>query len=483
MSQKSLRKNTVYNILKTFSSIAFPLITFPYITRVLQPENVGRYNFSNSIVSYFSLIATLGVTTYAIRECSKVKESSKELGRISGEILSINLMTTIIAYALLGVLLLVCPKLIEYRLLIIIQSTAILFTTLGADWLNMASEDFKYITIRTVGFQMLSLLLMFVFVRKPSDYIIYAIITVISSNGANLVNIVYRRKFCQTKLTLHMNLRKHLPPIMGLFAMLVAQQIFVMSDTTIIGLVCGDYSVGLYSSAVKIYSVVNQVVASITWVVMPQLSSAYACDNIDEIKKILIYVIQFTALIGLPCVIGIFMLSSEIIVVSAGNAYINAGVTLKILAITLLTAYINNFLLNINILAAGKDKVGAFSCMAAAMVNIILNIIFIPKYGIEAAAITTIISQIIVAIICIQYIDNRIHIFQILQYTWKPMLGCMGIIFVILISKNLFNNPIFVLAVSGICGMLVYFIILIALKHDFVLSLCHNLKGLNIWKR
>ena len=177
------------------------------------------------------------------------------------------------------------------------------------------------------------------------------------------------------------------------------------------------------------------------------------------------------------------MLSSEIIVVSAGNAYINAGVTLKILAITLLTAYINNFLLNINILAAGKDKVGAFSCMAAAMVNIILNIIFIPKYGIEAAAITTIISQIIVAIICIQYIDNRIHIFQILQYTWKPMLGCMGIIFVILISKNLFNNPIFVLAASGICGMLVYFIILIALKHDFVLSLCHNLKGLNIWKR
>ena len=172
MKQKSLKKNSILNVIKTLSSIIFPLITFPYISRVLLPTNVGKVNFGSSFISYFSMIASLGITTYAIRECSAVSNDKEKLGKKSSEIFSINICTTIVAYLLLAITLMTFRKLDVYRTLIIIQSTSILFMTLGADWLNTAMEDFKYITIRTLAFQVLSLILIRIF-RIFTNYICF----------------------------------------------------------------------------------------------------------------------------------------------------------------------------------------------------------------------------------------------------------------------------------------------------------------------
>ena len=141
---QNIKANSILNVIKTISSIVFPLITFPYISRVLMPENVGKVNFGTSYISYFSMIASLGITTYAIRECSSVRENNNLLGQKSSEIFSISICTTAISYILLAISLLLFRKLDSYRVLIVIQSTSILFTTLGADWLNSAMEDFKY---------------------------------------------------------------------------------------------------------------------------------------------------------------------------------------------------------------------------------------------------------------------------------------------------------------------------------------------------
>ena len=201
MAKRSINSNAVFNTLKSIFSVIYPLITFPYISRVLMTDNVGKINFGNSIVSYVSLIASLGVTTYAVRECSRVRDNRDELSKTASEILSINLMSTLVAYLGLAVVLVVAKPLENYRKLICIQSTAVLFATLGADWLNTTMEDFKFIAIRTVSMQIISLLLMFIFVRKPEDYIIYAVISVVASSGANVVNIFYRRRYCRTKIT------------------------------------------------------------------------------------------------------------------------------------------------------------------------------------------------------------------------------------------------------------------------------------------
>ena len=230
MSEKSIKVNSILNVIKTISSIIFPLITFPYISRVLQPENVGKVNFGASFVSYFSLIASLGITTYAIRECSAVRGDKKKLGEKASQIFSINVCTTIVAYVLLGLSLIFFRKLDSYRTLIIIQSTAILFTTWGADWLNSAMEDFKFITIRSIGFQFISLILMFILVHQPEDYFKYAAITVLSSCGANITNILYRRKYCTVRFTKDMHWHEHFKPILLLFVMILAQTIFNSAD-------------------------------------------------------------------------------------------------------------------------------------------------------------------------------------------------------------------------------------------------------------
>ena len=192
MQKSNVKKNTVFNTVKTVFGIIYPLITFPYISRVLLAENVGKVNFGNSIVSYFSLIASLGVSTYAIRECSKVRDNQEELNRTASQIFSINIISTLISYFALVITLIVAQPLENYRELICIQSATILFTTLGADWINSAMEDFKYIAVRTIGMQLVSLALMFLFVRRPEDYIKYAVISVVASSGANIINIFYQ---------------------------------------------------------------------------------------------------------------------------------------------------------------------------------------------------------------------------------------------------------------------------------------------------
>ena len=485
MGNASIKKNTVYNIIKTASSILFPIITFPYISRVLQPDNIGKINFGSSIVGYISLLATLGVTTYAIRECSKVKNDREELGKLSGEILSINLFTTFIAYLVLAVLLLLYGKLRDYRLLILIQSMSVIFTTLGADWLNTAMEDFRYITIRSVAFQVISVILMFVFVREPDDYLKYAIITVLSSSGSSILNIIYRRRYCRTKFTLKCNFKKHLPPILGLFAMLLAQQIFTMSDTTIIGLTLGDYQVGLYSTAVKIYNILNQIMNSITWVVMAQMSLAYAKDDITAIRKTLKYVIQYMSVLGIPCAMAMFVLSKEIVAAAGGSSYLECAPALKLLSIALAVSMVSNYVLNINLLAACKDKICLCACAFSAALNLVTNLIFIPKFGINAAAITTIFSQVCLVIFCLPFLQKGINKLSDLKEFVSPIIGSAVILVVILfIKKIIVDNSLKCLFISFVISVPIYFLILLIMKNEFVwqaIKSCtlkwHNKKG------
>ena len=161
MKTNRLKVNAVLNVVKTVFSIIFPLITFPYVSRVLMPENIGKVNFGASFVSYFALIASLGIATYAVRECSAKRNNIDELSKTASQIFSINIVTTVIAYAFMLATLLLFRQFDSYRTLIVIQSSAILFTTLGCDWLNSAMEDFAFITIRTISFQVISLILMF----------------------------------------------------------------------------------------------------------------------------------------------------------------------------------------------------------------------------------------------------------------------------------------------------------------------------------
>lgn len=469
---KCFKKNAFYSIIKSIFSIVFPLITFPYVSRILRPENIGKVNFGSSFVSYFALIATLGLTTYAIRECSKVREDRALLSRIASQLYSINICTTIVAYVLLAVTLIIFKNLSSYKYIIIVQSTSILLTTLGADWINLAMEDLKFITIRTVLFCFISLGLMLIFVKKPDDYIKYAIIAVLATGGANVVNIIYRKRYCKLSFLLHMDLKCHMKPILFLFVMNLSQRIFNNSDITMIGLIKGNYEVGIYSSAVKIRLIITQLVSSLLWVVMPKLSVCFSENNYEEISKTLSGVFNILVTLGFPCVVGSICLSKEIINIIAGADYQSASSVLIILMIgTIFDIIGGSFLGNMVLLPSGKERIYMRVCCLSTIVNLILNAFFIPLWGANGAAFTTIVSFFLVLVLLIHKRDKQIHLKNVWRTISISCVGCVVIFFVCLLVKIVLSNIAVILITSIFFSVLAYFLTQILFKNDIAIEI------------
>lgn len=476
MSEKSIKVNSILNVIKTISSIIFPLITFPYISRVLQPENVGKVNFGSSFVSYFSLIASLGITTYAIRECSAARGDKKKLGEKASQIFSINVCTTIVAYVLLGLSLIFFRKLDSYRTLIIIQSTAILFTTWGADWLNSAMEDFKFITIRSIGFQFISLILMFILVHQPDDYYKYAAITVLSSCGANITNILYRRKYCTVRFTKDMHWREHFTPILLLFVMILAQTIFSNADTTMLGLMKGDFEVGIYSTAYKIKNIIVQVVASLCWVVMPRMSYYFVDGDWDKINTMLKKVLSVMVTIGFLCVAGCVVLSSEIIQIVAGQQYSAASLPLVILMLSFIVdIFGGSFLGNMVCLPAKQEKVFMEACCFAAVVNVVLNYILIPYGGASAAAFTSGISAIVIFVWLFVKKDKRVKLNYIWEVCKGPLIGSLLIVLFCLGMKQFISSLLILPLVCVLGSVFIYSLTQLAMKNELIIEVLNTI--------
>lgn len=473
---KSIKKNSIYSVIKTGASIVFPLITFPYISRVLLTENVGKINFGLSVVSYFSLIASLGITTYAIRECSAEREDKKRLSNTASQIFSINVIAAVSAYILLALTLLLCRSLDSYRTLIIIQSITIIASTLGADWLNLAMEDFKYITLRTLSCQILSLVLMVVFVHRPEDYIKYAVISLVSSAGASITNIWYRKRYCRVFLTVDIDWKKHLFPIIYLFVMLLSQTIFNSVDSTMLGLMHGDYEVGIYSTAHKISTIINQVIGSLAWVVMPRMSYFFVEGDYKKINRLLRKILQFNITLGLPCTVGIFLLSSDVIRVIAGSEYDEAASVLRILMFGFAFSLIGgSFLGNAVLLPSKQEKYYMVVCCTAAVINIITNYLSIPYFGAKAAAGTTTLCSFFIMAALFFRVDKRIHIDHLFKLITAPVCGCVMIIIVCMLCRQVGSLYLRTFISVG-ASMVVYFVSQICMKNDLVIELLGSIR-------
>lgn len=481
MPERNIKKNTVYNALKTGSTILFPLITFPYISRVLKTDNVGKINFGLSIISYFILIATLGINTYAIRECSSVREDREKLDRTASQIYTINIITTVIAYLALGVTLLVWRKLDDYRTLILIQSLTIAGTTVGADWLNSAMEDFRYITLRTIAFQVLSLVLMFLLIRKPEDYLIYAAISLLSSVGAGITNIWYRRKYCRiriiTDVTHGIEWKRHLTPIVFLFVMILAQTIFSSVDSTMLGIMHGDREVGIYSAAHKIKDIINQVVASLALVIMPRMSYYFAEGNYTEINRLLRKVLNFYITVGLPCAVGVFMIAKDIILIVSGEDYVAATPALRIMMIGFtISLYGGNFLGNSILLPSRQEKYYMIACCVMAGFNVVANYILIPVWGVTGAAFTTALCSLLLLLMLNFRKDKRIRIADPVRLLLPPAVGSLAIVAVCLAAgwiPSLAVRTIVSILFSGAA----YFGIQVLMKNPIVSETLESVRG------
>ncbi|MBP3300554.1 MAG: flippase [Clostridia bacterium] len=441
MIKRSIKVNTVFSILKSVSSVIFPLITFPYISRVLLPDNVGKISFSNSYVNYFLLLATLGVTAYAVRELSRVREDKKAFEKLAGQIFSINVITMAVAYLCLFLSLIFLRPLDDYRDLIILQSSLLLCATVGTDWVNSAMEDFSYITIRAIAFQLISLVAMFLFVREPDDYVIYAFISVFPTGGANILNLWYCRRFCKIRFTLHPDWKRHFSPILQLFVMQLAQVVFSNADILMLGLIHSDYEVGVYTVAVRIYTILTQLLASVFLVVLPRLSAYYGENDYEKINPLLRKILGFLVAFGFPCLVGTACLSREIVTIIGGEAYLGAAPVLQLLMVALFFALLGgNFIGNVILIPSRREKTFLYVCCITAVLNVVLNGILIPFLGILGAAIATAASSFAIFAMLLPSLEKEIRLGKMRTLFLLPLLGCAWIVLVAVLCNLLIGD-------------------------------------------
>ena len=387
-----LKVNMLLSAVKSLMSVLFPLITFPYIARVLGVEKVGRYDFAHSINSYLLLIAGLGISKYAIREGAGIREK-ESFTHFVNEIFSINVVTTIAAYILLAITMTAIPRLHEYWDILCVLSIQIVFTTLGVEWIYSIFEDYVYITVRSIMFQLLSLVLMFIFVRTEDDLLAYAGIVTVSATGANIVNFFHARRYCRIQLTSRIAWREHMKPILIMFGMSLAVTIYVSSDTTILGALCGEYEVGLYAASAKVYTAVKTVLSAILIAAIPRLSALLGKNNRKDFEQEASDIYATLLTFVFPAILGIILLRNQIILLLAGSEFVQAASSLALLAIALFFCMGAWFWGQCIMLPLKKDAANFRITIISALLNIGLNFILIPVWKENAAAFTTILAE------------------------------------------------------------------------------------------
>lgn len=403
---RSVKYNFIMNFLLTASSFIFPLITFPYVSRILLPEGNGKISFATSIVSYFSMFAMLGIPTYGIRACAKVRDKKEELSQIVQELLIINTVTTAITYVILVVSLFAVPKFVEYRIVLLINSIGLVLNVLGMNWLYQALEQYDYITICSIIFKIISIFLMFMFVHQKSDYVIYTAISVFANAGSNVMNIIKARKIIFIKPVHHYNFKRHIKPILTFFAMSIATNIYINLDTVMLGFIKNDDEVGLYNAAVKIKTVLTSLVASLGTVLLPRMSYYVSASKKYEFRNIVIKALSFVILVSLPLTIYFMAYSKEVILLLSGSDYLGSIPAMKIITPTIVFIGLTNILGIQVLIPLNCEKYVLISEIVGGIVDIILNLVFIPKMGAAGAALGTLAAEFSVLIVQILYLKD-----------------------------------------------------------------------------
>lgn len=466
----SIKKNFIINGIKIFFNLIFPIVTFPYISRVLGPTGIGKIAFATSITNYFLLFTNLGIPLYGIREIARVRENRLKLSKSFSEILFLNLITTIIG--MIVFIIFFQLKLFGNDIkLFQIMSLNIIFTFIGVEWYFQGMENYTYITKRSIIFKIISIILMFIFVNKKEDIVIYAGILVFALVGANILNFFKVKKEILISFK-NLNIKKHLKPILTIFSMNIAISIYTNLDSVMLGYRSNEYSLGIYSASSKMIHLVLGIVTSLGAVLLPRISNYIINKQEKELKEILENTLTFLLALSIPCVIGIILTADEIIKIFSGNEFIEAVKTMRILSPVIFFIAFSNFL-GIQILyPRGEEKKVLYSVIVGAIINFSLNWILIPKYAENGAAVATVIAEGFVLLTQIflgyKYLKFKIFTFENLKVILVSIF--MGIGLLLMTNYYTEKSIIISLLLKIIVGILIYIISLVILKERFIIG-------------
>ena len=334
-STSSIKKNFALNMIYTVSGILFPLITFPYASRILLADGIGHVYFFTVIIDYISLLTSLGIPLYAIREIARVREHQALMSKTATEILILHTILSGIGYLIVFLLICSVTQIQADIPLFLLLSTSILFKAIGVEWFYNGVEDFKYITIRSIIIRLLSLAALFIFVKEKDDLFIYEAISVAGTVGSNVFNFFRLRKYVDTTTFGIKDLQvwKHFKPALKIFTLNLIISLYVNLDSIMLGFMKeDDTAVGYYTAATRISKTLVGVVTSLGTVLLPRLSHLAGNNKMDEFKSLSAKSINFIIAFSLPLTIGVIFMASPIIHLFCGRDFEPSILTLQIMA-------------------------------------------------------------------------------------------------------------------------------------------------------
>lgn len=475
---QSVKVNYILNLINTGTQMLFPLITFPYVCRVIEADGIGQINFFQSIISYISLFTCLGIPMYAIREIARDRSDVLQMNRTAMEILLLHSMLTLVGYAIVAILCLTVPQIQVNIPLFLILSLTIFFTAIGCEWFYQGIEDFKYITIRGLIIKTVSVVLLFIFVKSKTDLLYYGCYTVFGVLGGNIFNFFRLRKYIHRENIIfsELHIKRHVKPVLKVFSFSVVTSIYLQLNTVLLGFLKNALAVGYFAAATKVMQMLLMMSSCLGSVMMPRASHLIAENKEDEFNRLIQKSYDFTLAIALPMTIGLIFCAPSLITALCGVKFEHSILPSQIIAPIILMVAISN-VFGIQVLfPKGKINIVTLCCGIGAVADLILNLCLIPFFSYIGTSIAYLGAE--VATTVSMYFIGRKYIpiiyFKKSHLTYA--FGCVVMAFALYGISLLQLPTLTILLLQGCCGVLAYFIILCICKDEMLVQILSKIK-------
>lgn len=475
IKKKSIGFNAFMSILNSVMNIIFPLITFPYITRILGVDDLGKYNFAKNFVDIFCMLAFLGIPTYAIREGAKIRNDRERISNLLSELFTIGFFSSIIVTFFAIFIPFIIPALNKYIDLISILAIIIPFKMIGQEWIYYIYEDFTAFSLTSIIMNIISIVLMFSFVHTQNDLRIYAVVTAISTVGTNVIMFFWGRRYCKVRIVKNPNIIKHGKAILVLFSSYISIMIYNNTDTILLGLMCGDYNVGIYGVSTKVYNMIKNCLLALTNVLQAQAVINMASNQQDKIENYMDKCFNMVLTFVMPCIFGIIITSKDIINLIAGKSYLSAQKSLIILSIALFFSLFSTMQSSC-ILIPNKDEIFTLrGSIYGACTNLILNFVFIPLWKENGAALTTLIAE---AVVFFYYFrrSKKYYSYKNITFLAECVVCCFIMSVITYFIGNFINILILRIVVEVLIAVIVYGILQLSIKNPVAIGILENIR-------
>lgn len=469
---QSVKVNYILNLINTGSQMLFPLITFPYVCRVIEADGIGQANFYNSIISYISLFTCLGIPMYAIREIARDRNDVVKMNRTATEILLLHTLLTLVGYIVVAILCLTVPQIKANVSLFLVLSLTIFFTAIGCDWFYRGIEDFKYITIRGLIVKTISVILLFIFVRSKSDLLYYGWYMVLGVLGGNIFNFFRLRKYIHRENIIfsELNIKRHIKPVLKVFSFSVVTSIYLQLNTVLLGFLKNALAVGYFTAATKVMQMLLQMSTCLGSVMMPRASNLIAENKESEFNSLIQKSYDFTLAVSLPMTVGLIFCAPSLITALCGEKFESSILPSQIIAPIILMVAISN-VFGIQVLfPKGKLNIVTLCCGIGAVADLLLNLCLIPFFSYVGTSIAYLGAE-VATTVSMYFIGKKyIPIAYFKKSHLQYLLGCV-LMAVALYAISQLNLPVItILIIQGCCGILLYFVFLLLCKDELIMQ-------------